>query len=371
MSFSGRLRDKRGSASPPSRFASIALCAVLVQVIGAGAARADTYTVGNVSALISAINAVNNAGGSHTIILAAGVTFELTSVNNTTDGANGLPVIGGAKAVNLTILGNGDVIERVDTIYSGRSGKKKAVMPAFRLFDVAAGALLTLDHVTLKDGLGTGGSVYNHGSVMVSYSYLTNGITTAGGEIYNAGGTVTVGNSTLSRGIINVSGTVVVGYSTLYGLSNSGGMVTANHTTGAGFDNESGTMTISDCSVSGGYAPGGGGIYNAGSLTVTNSTISGNHAWDGGGIYNHGAAILSGCAIYGNTAEAFYGGDGAYEQRTGGGIYNDGTLTIKDASHVYANYYSDLGDDVLNLGVLYLDSTSTIGVWDGNAPIPF
>ena len=73
----------------------------------------STYTSVSVRDLIADLNAVNTAGGTHTLILAPGTTFSLTKANNTTDGANGLPVIGGTKAVNLTIVGNGDTIERV------------------------------------------------------------------------------------------------------------------------------------------------------------------------------------------------------------------------------------------------------------------
>jgi hypothetical protein len=58
----------------------------------------------------------------------AGTAFTLTAVDNTTDGATGLPVI--AANDTLTIVGNGDTIQR-----STASG-----IPAFRLFDVASGA---------------------------------------------------------------------------------------------------------------------------------------------------------------------------------------------------------------------------------------
>ena len=101
-------------------------------------------TAATVGQIIADINYADQAGGSFTMILKPGVAFKLTSVNNTTDGANGLPVIGGTKAVDLTILGNGDFIQRVLT--TGRGGK---TTPGFRLFDVAAGASLTLDHVKL------------------------------------------------------------------------------------------------------------------------------------------------------------------------------------------------------------------------------
>src|SRR5262249_6286422 len=88
-------------------------------------------------------------------------------VNNTTNGANGLPVIsGGARKVpadNLTIVGSGgDVIER----------STAAGTLAFRFFDVAAGASLTLQNLTLQGGLAfgsgaaaDGGAVYNQGTL--------------------------------------------------------------------------------------------------------------------------------------------------------------------------------------------------------------
>src|SRR5262249_17897016 len=98
----------------------------------------SAYTAGSVADLIADINAANQAGGANTITLAPGTTFTLAAVNNTTDGATGLPVI--AANDNLTILGNSDVIQRNTATGS----------PAFRLFDVAAGASLTLQNLTVQ-----------------------------------------------------------------------------------------------------------------------------------------------------------------------------------------------------------------------------
>jgi hypothetical protein len=44
-------------------------------------------------------------------------------------------------------------------------------------------------------------------------------------------------------------------------------------------------------------------------------------------------------------------------------------VTVENSSSITGNTASDLGADVYNLGVLYLDSTSTIGILDGNPPI--
>jgi CSLREA domain-containing protein len=93
---------------------------------------------------------------------------------------------------------------------------------------------------------------------------------------------------------------------------------------------DDGTLTVTDSTISDNTADGdGGGIDNdgEGNLTVTGSTISGNTAGrDGGGIQTDttpGTVTVSDSTISGNTAD----GDG-------GGIANndDGTLTITDST---------------------------------------
>src|SRR5262249_50707974 len=103
----------------------------------------SNYTAASVSDLIKDIKHSNAAGGMNTITLVAPTTspYVLTGVDNSTDGATGLPVI--AANDSLTIAGNGDTIER-----STASGT-----PAFRLFDVASGAVLVLQNLTLANGL--------------------------------------------------------------------------------------------------------------------------------------------------------------------------------------------------------------------------
>ncbi len=76
----------------------------------------SSYSAASVSALIADISAANTAGGANTITLTAATTspYALTAVNNTDrfskGPGNGLPVI--AANDNLTIVGNGDTIER-------------------------------------------------------------------------------------------------------------------------------------------------------------------------------------------------------------------------------------------------------------------
>ena len=103
-------------------------------------------------------------------------------------------------------------------------------------------------------------------------------------------------------------------------------------------------------------------------LTISNgdgvASVSSVAPWGryGGGIFNHGTLTLSGCTVSGNAAY--------YE---GGGIFSDGTVTVGNSSSITGNKATladALGADVYNLGVLYLDSTSTIGILDGNPANP-
>ena len=67
----------------------------------------------------------------------------------------------------------------------------------------------------------------------------------------------------------------------------------------------SGSAAISGLTITGGSADGGAGLRNdAGTLTLTNCTVSGNAATDqGGGLDNFGGALtLAGCTVSNNTA---------------------------------------------------------------------
>lgn len=87
---------------------------------------------------------------------------------------------------------------------------------------------------------------------------------------------------------------------------------------------ESGDLTV------GGLAGKGAGINNSGTLTLTNSLITGNtmaKATSGGGIYNSatGTLTLSNSTVSSHTVVAPPG----YEHG-GGGIANDGVMTVND-----------------------------------------
>jgi hypothetical protein len=89
----------------------------------------------------------------------------------------------------------------------------------------------------------------------------------------------------------------------------------------------------------------GGGIRNEGTLTLSDSSsIRGNETEYGGGIYNYGTLTLrSSSSISDNDA------------RLGGGVYNRGTLTLKDSSALHHNTASAAGGGIFD----------SDGTWDG------
>src|SRR6516165_5936434 len=127
--------------------------ALVLVVLGGGLGRARpsqaaalSCTAGDVACLLNAITTANANGEANTITLAAG-TYTLTAVDNTTDGANGLPSV--TSAFSLTIRGAGAASTRIE---------RQTRAPDFRLVHVAATGTLTLEALTLQGGLFNGGS---------------------------------------------------------------------------------------------------------------------------------------------------------------------------------------------------------------------
>ena len=282
-------------------------------------AQAQTVNVAcQTSSLISALAAASS--GTTTLALPSGCTYTLTSVNNSSDGSTGLPVI----TANVTIQGNGATITR-----STASGTA-----AFRLLDVASGGSLTISSLTLNNGLANGGqqgggAIFSHGSLTVSTSTFTNNSSPS-----------TTGTS---GGAINSSGTLNVTTSLFSGNSAQ---------EGGGVFNQS-LATITDSTFSGNNATiyGGGALLNAaGSETVAGDTFVSNKGPGGGAIDNDTSLSISDSTFNGNTA----GGNG------GGAVENFGQTTITQST-LDANT-SPYGADILNYrGYTLAISQSIVG----------
>jgi predicted outer membrane repeat protein len=152
-------------------------------------------------------------------------------------------------------------------------------------------------------------------------------------------------------GALAVSGNNAVGiFSVNSGVTATiSGLTLQDGSTGSdgGAINNSGTLTVSNSTLSNNTAFEGGGIYSDGTVTLTNSTVADNTGTsDGAGIVTIFTSTLTitDSTISGNTASSGTGGiesirsgslsgtvtitDSTVSDNTGGGISNQGAMTI-------------------------------------------
>ena len=197
-------------------------------------------------------------------------------------------------------------------------------------------------------------AVSSGAKVAISGLTITRGQFDYGGGIINSG-TLTVTNCTVSgnsagSGIDNTFGTLTVTNCTVSGNSAIG--------SGGGISNLLGPLTVTNSTLSGNSAIGsGGGIGNFGPLTVTNSTVSGNSAIDGGGISNFGPLTVTNSTLSGNSAT------------NGGGIYNgSGPLTVTNST-LSGNSAIVIGGGIADAGTVSISfvTISFVTVADNSA----
>jgi hypothetical protein len=96
----------------------------------------------------------------------------------------------------------------------------------------------------------------------------------------------------------------------------------------------SGRVTLSALTIQNGYAKAGGGIYNAGTLIIKNTTISENHTmYTFSGNHGGGGIYNQGSvAINNSTITQNTAAIGSFRTPGGGGIYNLGSVTISNST---------------------------------------
>ncbi|MCT7989543.1 DUF4347 domain-containing protein [Laspinema olomoucense] len=312
------------------------------EAIAAYNAVLETYNVsaGNVTGLIQAITDAKNQDS---IINLEKGTYTLTTSDNSILGANGLPSI---QTGTLTINGNGAEIVRAENAPDD-----------FRIFHIGANANVTLNNLTVKNGLANipnseentrrdGGGIYNEGTLTLNQSTITgNQAEDDGGGIKNEG-ILTVRDSTISN-------------------NSAGSPLNDNPDANGGGIQNGRTAVISNSTISKNQAgKDGGGIYNTGNLTVNHSTIAFNVAdSDGINTGNGGGIRVEGRNISLNLGHTLIAGN--EDQSPSGDVHRDVSGSVNPAEY---NLIGDVtGITGLNGGTNY--SFNSLGVSDINAVI--
>lgn len=303
----------------------MAAAGLIAAVMVPAAAGAAVFTVpcsgpdGGAAGLVKAINDANARPGPDTIELAAGCTYGLTTPDAQ---GNGLPGI----SSELDIVGNGARIVRVS-----RS--------PFRIMQVVAGAVVTLDDLTIM-----GGSVVSGEATAYAGGILNGGVLTITGSVIAGNRATGTGVSAAGAGITN-DGVVNMSHSLVRGNSATSTGSTVFVAVGGGIINRTeGTMTISDSIIEGNsvlssgasenfFIAAAGGVGSSGALTLNRTTVRANRAIangargraNGAGVsVNNGTLDMVGGSIVGSAATAV----GPDARANGGGLENYGVTQL-------------------------------------------
>ena len=110
------------------------------------------------------------------------------------------------------------------------------------------------------------------------------------------------------------------------------------------------SLTLNNLTIANGNEANGGGIFNNGMLTITNSAFSGNSVTGmGGGIFNNGTLTITNSTFSGNSAGS------------GGGIYiGGGTATITNSTFSGNSAGGD-GGGIINYDTLTITNSTFSG----------
>ncbi len=237
---------------------------------------------------------------------------------------------------NLAITGPG----AVDLAISGNNSS--------RIFEITPNVTASISDLTIRDGhalYGTdrnGGGIYNSGRLTLTACAISGNTAGspggAGGGICNAGtlglaecmvSSNTAGHGENGRDGYSIGGNAPEPGHWVLGVAGGPGGV------GGGIYSE-GTLTLTNCTLSGNDGGGGGNGGNGGMRDGSGST-AGGAGGGGGGIYNAGTMALVACTLSGNGAAN--GGPGRARAGVtgpggnggnGGGIFNANTAASVD-----------------------------------------
>jgi uncharacterized repeat protein (TIGR01451 family) len=173
-----------------------------------------------------------------------------------------------------------------------------------RIFDIEAGAKVTIQKLIIRHGYGdSGGGLTNRGALTLIDTLVTKNSASEAAGLYNeVDATMTISRSIISDNIA---------------------------TDDAGALSNEGELSIMNSTLFSNTAATSGGINNTGELTIINSAIVANRADDyGGGITNNGVLAITNSTISGNQAT------GDDPDASGGGAVDQ----FDDAATLTINY---------------------------------
>ncbi|HVX11763.1 MAG TPA: DUF4214 domain-containing protein [Pirellulales bacterium] len=315
--------------------------------------------------------------GNDTIVFAAGLsgTIDLSQVGDTSLGPSAL------------IIDNNDQL----TIDGGSSGitiERDSSVANLRLFNVAAGASLTLESLTLANGqatgadggdtgyasgqggggAGLGGAVFNEGTLNLVQDTLTgNGAQGgAGGTVPSAGIAGGAAGGGPNGGAGGAFGSPVGQSGTAGGFASGGGGGGPGEGLGipptSGFGGDGGAGGFGGGGGGAGPAVGGPGVDGIGGAGGFGGGAGGGGSFGdsggggagmGGAVFNEaGTVSVTNCTFYANTATggAAGGSDSEAGEGLGGALFNhNGTVTVLSTT-ISGNSADFDGGGIYNLG---------------------
>jgi uncharacterized repeat protein (TIGR01451 family) len=290
---------------------------------------------------------VNNYGGSVQMVYIS-KTVTIQGGYTITDGFTGPP----DPAANPTTL---DALELGRVVY------------------ITSNASITIENLSLTNGTaaGNGGGIYHAGDDLIlnNTTVFSNAAALGGGGVYIESGNVTLNGAQVLNSSALFSGGGIYNVGGVLNVSN-GSVIAQNRTMSSGFGGgiqNRATLTVTDSTVRDNYASNnGGGVYNSGTAAIANSTILSNTmtfvGLGGGGVFNSSIGVMTvdSSTIAHNVTIAT-----PVCAAKGGGIYNDGTLTITDstinANEGQAPSWTSSGGGIFNgAGSMFTSRNNTI-----------
>ena len=213
----------------------------------------------------------------------------------------------------------------------------------------------TIDASALPDGIFINGS--QSGGIFWMHVNTTNVL--SGLTLVSGGGDENIygGGAILNGGTLTVSNCIL-----------SGNYAVTDDALGGGIFNY-GTATVNNSILRDNFSlAAGGGIYNDGTLTINQSTLTDNYGVygaQGGGIYNDttGNLTVNQCTLSGNYADGIYPATAPTSGGDGGAIFNNGNLTVNQSTFTgnHADISYNGGGAICNASSLIVNQSTFTG----------